>query len=133
MADGGRSRSSLQLVDVHRGTEDMVGVDVAQRPGHAAITALFLRRLEFVLVAFDQQAEELAAGMALRVPLDAEMQHSPCLVDADQPVGEVLQVHALGELLQTGQGNGDNVVFRAIDRLFQLYLHAVGRDVASPT
>ncbi|EHI50014.1 hypothetical protein IYQ_24027, partial [Aeromonas salmonicida subsp. salmonicida 01-B526] len=42
---------------------------VALRPGHAAITALFLRRLEFVLVAFNQQAEELAAGMRSGVPL----------------------------------------------------------------
>ncbi len=132
MADRGRLGGTLELVDVDRGAEDVVGIDVAQCPCHAAITALLLGRFELVLVAFDQQLEELAAGVALGIPLDAQVQHGAGQVDADQPVGEALQIHALGEFLQARQGDGDYVVLRPLERLFQLDLHAVGRDVAGP-
>lgn len=132
MADRGRLGRPLELVDVDRGAEDVVGIDVAQCPRHAAITALLLGRFELVLVALDQQLEELAAGVALGIPLDAQVQHGAGQVDADQPVGEALQIHALGEFLQARQGDGDYVVLRSLERLFQLDLHAVGRDVAGP-
>ena len=110
----------------------MVGVDVAQCPCQPTIAALLLRRLELVLVALDQQAEELAAGVAIRIPFDAEVQHGTGHVEADQPVGEVLQIHALGELLQAGQGDGHHIVLLADKGIFQLDLQAVSRDVAGP-
>ena len=60
------------------------------------------------------------------------MQHGTAQVEADQPIGQVLQIHVPGEILQTGQGDPDDVPLFSVEGLLQLDLHAVGRDVASP-
>ncbi|MNC15078.1 hypothetical protein D3C75_628800 [compost metagenome] len=129
---GGGAGWPVELVHIDRGVEQVVGIEVAQCPCHATIAFVLLGGLELVLVALDQQAEKLVANVALCRPLDAQVQHGTTQVEADQPIGEVLQIHVLGEILQAGQGDLDDVPLLARERLLQLYLHAVGRDVAGP-